>query len=359
MNKKEKIYNLYSVRKKTMILSKFAGGMLVLFYLVTEDLPMSRNASFWIWFTLLIAVIIGVDCLLGRLISKPLHKINDTAKQMAELDFSAHCDIQTKDEFGELSKSLNTMSSNLQEALDKLEAANSQLEKDVAHERILLHERRELVDRLSHEMKTPLGLIRAYTEGLDGEIDSKKRQQYMNAILDATERMDDLIISLLDLSALESGVAKLAKERFDFIELVETVAGRLLLDTPETNYVFHYELPEDKVFILADRKRIEQVVNNLIGNAKKYADTNGEIRLSVICGQERLCFSIFNQCKPIPVDELTKLWEKFYRRQNQSSKGSGLGLAIVAQVLSIYNVPYGARCVEHGVEFFFEFPIVK
>lgn len=181
----------------------------------------------------------------------------------------------------------------------------------------------------------------------------------MNAILDAIERMDDLIISLLDLSALESGVAKLAKERFDFIELVETVAGRLLLDTPETNYVFHYELPEDKVFILADRQRMEQVVNNLIGNAKKYADTNGEIRLSVICGQERLCFSIFNQCKPIPADELTKLWEKFYRRQNQSSKGSGLGLAIVAQVLSIYNVPYGAHCVEHGVEFFFEFPIVK
>ena len=104
---------------------------------------------------------------------------------------------------------------------------------------------------------------------------------------------------------------------------------------------------------------MEQVVNNLIGNAKKYADTNGEIRLSVICGRERLCFSIFNQCKPIPVDELTKLWGKFYRRQNQSSKGSGLGLAIVAQVLSIYNVPYGARCVEHGVEFFFEFPIVK
>ena len=63
MNKKEKIYNLYSVRKKTMILSKLAGGMLVLFYLVTEDLPMSRNASFWIWFTLLIAVIIGVDCI--------------------------------------------------------------------------------------------------------------------------------------------------------------------------------------------------------------------------------------------------------------------------------------------------------
>ncbi len=244
MNKKEKIYNLYSVRKKTMILSKLTGGMLVLFYLVTEDLPMSRNASFWIWFTLLIAVIIGVDCLLGRLISKPLHKINDTAKQMAELDFSAHCDIQTKDEFGELSKSLNTMSSNLQEALDKLEAANSQLEKDVAHERILLHERRELVDRLSHEMKTPLGLIRAYTEGLDGEIDSEKRQQYMNAILDAIERMDDLIISLLDLSALESGVAKLATERFDFIELVETVAGRLLLDTPETGFSnFFYKHP--------------------------------------------------------------------------------------------------------------------
>lgn len=359
MDKKNQFHSLYSVRKKTMALSKLAGGMLVLFYLVTEKLPVNRDVSFWLWLALLVIVILGVDFLLGRLISNPLRKINDTARQMAKLDFSAICDVQTQDEFGELSQSLNTMSSNLQEALEKLGAANAQLEKDIEQERILLDERKDLVDRLSHEMKTPLGLIRAYTEGLDEETNPEKRQRYMNAILDAIERMDDLIISLLDLSALESGAVKLSEERFDFVELVETVAGRLLLNTPETDYAFHYELPEDKVFILADRQRIEQVLNNLIGNARKYVEPGGDIRLSLKSGQEHLCFKIFNQCGPIPEDELTKVWEKFYRRQNHSSKGSGLGLAIAAQVLSMYHAAYGARYIQNGVEFYFDFPIMQ
>lgn len=356
--KKRTFYELRTIRSKTMALSKLAGGAIVLFYLVTEGLPVDRKISFWIWFVLLVTVIMTVDFLLGKLISKPLDRINDTAGQMARLDFTAHCDIRTRDEFGELSGSLNTMFSNLQNALDKLEKANARLEKDVEQEKMLLEQRKELTDSLSHEMKTPLGLIRAYAEGLNEEADPGKRQQYIDSILNATERMDHIIVSLLDLSALESGASKLTEERFEFIELVETITGRLILDTPDPAYRFQYGLPNEKIHVTADRQRIEQVLSNLIGNAKKYVLRGGVIRLTVSLDGDILLFSIYNDCASMTEEEIGKIWQKFYRCPDNKHEGSGLGLAIAAQILSMYQADYGARNVDKGVEFFFRFPVL-
>ena len=356
--KRRKFYDFGTIRSKTMVLSKLAGGAIVLFYLVTEELPVGRELSFWIWFVLLVAVVMTVDYLLGKLISKPLGRINDTAGQMARLDYTAHCDVNTRDEFGELSRSLNTMFSNLQNALQKLEEANARLENDVEQERILLEQRKELTDCLSHEMKTPLGLIRAYAEGLNEETDPEKRQRYIDSILNATERMDHIIVSLLDLSALESGASKLSEERFEFIELVETAAGRLILDAPESDYRFYYELPDEKVFVTADRQRMEQVLTNLIENAKKYVLRGGEIRLAVSIDRDELRFSVYNDCASIKDQDISKIWRKFYRCPDNKCEGSGLGLAIVDWILSKYQADYGVRNVDQGVEFFFRFPIL-
>lgn len=358
MEKKRTVLGCNTVRKKALALSKLAGGAIVLFYLLTEELPTNQSVSFGIWLVLLVLVIFSVDFLLGRLISKPLRSINDTAKKMAELDVSAHCSIHTNDEFGQLSQSLNAMFSNLQDALKKLEEANTQLEKDVEQKRILLEQRKELSDSLSHEMKTPLGLIRAYTEGLQDEDDPEKKRHYMDTILEATERMDNMIVSLLDLSALEAGAAKLSEERFDFVELVETVAGRLLMDMPGTDHLFHYEIPDHKIFVFADKRRMEQVLNNLIENAKKYVKTGGKIRLTVNHEGDVLYFSVFNHSDTIKEQDLSKIWGKFYRVADQPCKGSGLGLAIASQILSMHHAPYGVRSVGGGIEFFFRISTV-
>ena len=352
------LFNFGTVQKKVLMLSKLMGGAIVLFYLLTEKLPNGHGVGFWIWFALLACVIIVVDYILGRLISDPLRRINSTAKQMAALDFSAICDVTSEDEFGELSQSLNTMFSNLRSALEKLEAANAQLEQDVEKERVLQEQRKELADSLSHEMKTPLGLIRAYAESLNDVTEQEKQSQYIAAILDATERMDGLIVSLLDLSALEAGVAAFSEERFDFVELVETVAGRMLIDTPGKNYIFRYEIPEIKVYVNADKKRIEQVLGNLIENAKKYVLPGGEISLQVKQEDEHIQFLIFNQAYLLDEQELSKIWNKFYRGSNQQCRGSGLGLAIVSQILSIYQVPFGATSLKDGMMFYFKLPIV-
>ena len=266
------------------------------------------------------------------------------------------CRITSKDEFGELADNLNKMSENLQVTLEKLEQANSRLEKDVEQERKLLRERKELTDHLSHEMKTPIGVIRAYAEGIQDETDDRKRQKYSEIIISETEKMSMLIENLLDLSALENGAASLMPERFDLVEFVETIAGRLLIDMPETDFALQYELPEDKVFVYTDKQRMEQVLDNLIINAKKNVTPKGILRLSLVEQGDMLHFSVYNQGASIPPEKLPKIWEKFYRDKNTKYSGSGLGLAIVAQILSMQNLEYGAENISDGVRFFFSIP---
>lgn len=251
------------------------------------------------------------------------------------------------------------MSQNLQDTLEKLEKANIQLEKDVQQERKLLRERKELTDRLSHEMKTPIGVIRAYAEGIQDETDELKRQKYSEIIISETERMGMLIETLLDLSALENGAVSLMPERFDFVEFAETIAGRLLIDMPETDFELQYELPEHKVFVYTDKQRMEQVLDNLIVNAKKNVSPKGILRLSLVEQDNMLYFSVYNQGASISPEKLPKIWEKFYRDKNAKYNGSGLGLAIVAQILSMQDLEYGAENLSDGVRFFFSIPIIK
>ncbi len=351
-------FGLYSVRKKVFLLSKLSGALIILFYLVVEEFSINSKFEFWIWFIILVIFIMSIDFLLGKFISEPITSINKSAKSMSQLDFSNPCTVNTNDEFGELSRSLNTMSTNLQQALSDLESANIQLEKDVNNERMLLEQRKELIDTISHEMKTPLGIIRAYTEGLMDEVDEEKKKNYMNVIIEETDRMNNMIVSLLDLSALEAGVSKLNPERFDFIEFVETVAGRLLIDIPDANFYFTYDLPEYEVFVVADKIRMEQVVENLIINAKKHVVYNGNLDLSITCENGLLLFEIYNDGRIIEQDEISKIWSKFYRSvQSQRTGGSGLGLAIVSQILTMQGLEYGVNNRDRGVEFYFMIPI--
>ena len=352
-------FSLRTVRKKIFMISKLAGFVLMISYFISIRLPMEEDVSFLLWVIFVILLTILIDYLLGRFISDPISKICEMAHRTARLDFSKPCKVTSKDEFGELADNLNKMSENLQDTLAELEKANRRLEKDVQQERKLLGERKELTDRLSHEMKTPIGVIRAYAEGILDETDEGKRQKYSEIIISETERMGMLIETLLDLSALENGAVSLMPERFDFVEFVETIAGRLLLDMPETDFALEYELPAHKVFVYTDKQRMEQVLNNFIINAKKNVSPKGILSLSLVEQDNMLHFSIYNQGSIIPTEKLPRIWEKFYRDKNAKYNGSGLGLAIAAQILSMQDLEYGAENVSDGVRFFFSVPVIK
>ena len=207
--------NIFTIRKKILLASKLIGVALIVSYILSTKLPVNADISFVIWLAFVVVLICAIDLLMARFITKPVSELNEAAKNLAELDFSKPCKVTSLDEFGELSESLNKMAENLQQAFVSLEDANLKLEQDVEQKKRLLAERKELVDNLSHEMKTPLGVIRAYTEGLQDETDEGKRQKYTEVIIQETERMNCLITTLLDLSALENGATNLQPERFD------------------------------------------------------------------------------------------------------------------------------------------------
>ena len=166
--------NPLTIRKKILLASKLIGVVLIVSYILSDRLPVSTDISFAIWIAFVVVLICGIDLLMARFITKPVSELNKAAQSMAELDFSHPCEVTSLDEFGELAGSLNSMSENLQQAFAALEDANMKLEQDVEQKKRLLIERKELVDNLSHEMKTPLGVIRAYAEGLQDETDEAK-----------------------------------------------------------------------------------------------------------------------------------------------------------------------------------------
>lgn len=331
----------------------------MLSYVFSARLALNRDVSLMIWLIFVVILICAIDLWMARVISKPVSELNDAAGRMADLDFSQPCRLAGHDEFGELSHNLNVMAVSLKKAFEELEHVNTKLEQDVKQKKRLLAERKELVDNLSHEMKTPLGVIRAYAEGLQDETDEAKRQDYYEVIIAETERMGSLITTLLDLSALESGTTGLCLERFDFVEFLETVAGRLLMDVPDAGFDLQYELPELPVYVYTDKNRMEQVLNNLIVNAKRNVRPGGILKLSLTEQDGMLDFSIYNQGHHIPEDNFSKIWTKFYRGQNTKYNGSGLGLAIVAQILSMQHLTYGVLNQHDGVMFYFSIPSIK
>ena len=397
MNLKE-LFSLRTVRKKIIMTSKLAGAVLIASYIFSIHASAEPDVSLLIWLAFVIPLILAVDFLMGRFLSDPVSRLNEAARRLADLDFSDPCRITSEDEFGELSASLCRMSENLQQTLARLESANSQLEDsnlqledtnarledansrledtnarledansqledanvrlaaDVVEKQRLLAERKDLTDSLSHEMKTPVGVIRAYAEGIQDETDEAMRQRYTDIIISETERMSDMITTLLDLSALESGASELVMETFDFVELVETAAGRLLTDIPDADFQLEYELPEEKIFVKTDRKRMEQVLDNLILNARKHVCPGGRLELSLTMRGELLHFSVLNEGSPIPEEILPRIWTKFYRNPDAEYHGSGLGLSIVAQILSMQGLDYGVKNMPDGVMFYFSIP---
>ena len=350
---------LFNIRKKIVMASKLMGAILVVSYIFSTRLPFGTDVSLIIWLLFVAVLICVIDLWMARFISKPVSELNEAAGRMADLDFSHLCEVTGRDAFGQLSHSLNVMAGNLQKAFEELEHVNRKLEQDVEQKKRLLAERKELVDNLSHEMKTPLGVIRAYAEGLQDVTDEGKRQDYYEVIIAETERMGSLITTLLDLSALENGAIELTPERFDFVEFVETVAGRLLMDIPDADFELQYELPELPVYVHTDKGRMEQVLNNLIVNAKRNVRPGGILKLSLTERDGMLDFSIYNQGHCIPEENLSKIWTKFYRDKHTKYSGSGLGLAIVAQILSMQHLVYGAANRPDGVEFYISIPIIK
>ncbi|HDX9651519.1 MULTISPECIES: sensor histidine kinase [Bacillus] len=305
-------------------------------------------------------VIILLSFYYSKIIVKPLIKMNRVTKKMANFDFSEKLPVTADDEIGGLSGSINTLSVNLKDRIDRLNVANTKLQQDIERERQLEKTRKEFISGVSHELKTPLSVIRSFAEGIKDGV-SKDTTYYTDVILEETENMNRLIVEMLELAKLESGTYKLDMTTFSIGELIQQVYTKLLFSMEEKHLQVNVDV-DSSIFVNANRSRIEQVVVNLLSNAIRYTPDGEKIHVSVIELEDIVKFEIENTGNPIPEESLEKIWDRFYRLDASRSRhtgGTGLGLSIVKNILDLHHAEYGVYNTTNSVVFYFNLQKVK
>ncbi len=286
----------------------------------------------------------------SKQIAKPLLKINDTTKKIAHLDFTEQIPITSKDEIGDLSKNINVLS-------NKLHSHIGQLEQDIEKERKLENTRKEFISGVSHELKTPLSIMKSCISILKDGVAEHKKEYYFQAMEREVDKMDTLILDMLELAKFESGTYKMKKDVFYIDTVIEDICEHLSVDIEKKELHVHKNICSFEV--VANQSRIEQVIVNFITNAIRYTPNKEDIIISTIDEKDRIKVCIENKGTHIEEEQLDKIWDRFYRvdaARQRSQGGTGLGLAISKNILELHDAEYGVENTEDGVLFYFYLP---
>lgn len=305
-----------------------------------------------------VTVIAGVLAFFfARKITDPITELTDISKRMADLDFDAEYKGDSTDEIGILGENFNRMSKELEHTISELKAANIELQKDIEKKTQIDEMRKEFLNNVSHELKTPIALIQGYAEGLSDNIndDEESKEFYCEVIQDEAAKMNRLVKKLLTLNQLEFGNDQVNMERFDLISLIRGIlqASDILIQQKGAKVLFDDFKP---VFVWGDEYKIEDVVTNYLTNALNHVDYERIIEIRVTELNGVVTTSVFNTGEPIPQEDLDKIWDKFYKVDKSRTReygGSGIGLSIVKASMESMNQKYGVKNIENGVAFWF------
>ncbi len=292
--------------------------------------------------------------------TKPLLELKSLSAAMTRLDFTKKWQGKRTDEIGELGRSLNTLSSQLNAALTALKTSNEQLQQQLDKAKEMEHMRQSFIFAVSHELKTPLAIIQGYAEGLDSlHIDEETRQRYCRVIQNETVKMDNLVKNLLNLSRLETGSFKLEKMTFDFHALADEAKERFANAVQKKNIRLQWNLPEEMT-TYGDPEQIDIILGNYLSNAIDYTPKGGNIIVSAEEREADYIVNVYNQGSFIPEEYQPRIWEPFYkidtarhRDVRRTFGGHGLGLGIVAALVKLHGQTYGVRNEKDGVTFWF------
>ncbi|MBB6215317.1 signal transduction histidine kinase [Anaerosolibacter carboniphilus] len=337
------------------------GRLREMIFTMTSLQPVGEAAGvmkdYYIYLFLLAGLLImALSYIYSKMVAKPLIQINNAAVKMANLDFSVTCDSTSTDEIGSLANSLNSLSKNLSRSMADLQTTNEKLKVEIEKERSLEKMRKEFVSSVSHELKTPLGIMKGYAEGLKDGIAEEKKEYYLEVILDEIGKMDVLVLDMLELSKLESKAYQLKKQNFSIHSLIDEVAHRFIQQVQKKGLRLKHIYEEDECWCYGDMWRIEQVIVNLLSNAIRHAPVEGNIHIYIKTREDQVVIGIENEGQPIPEEKMDRIWDRFYRLEEargRQSGGTGLGLAIVKNILELHGSEYGVRNTDMGVEFFF------
>jgi len=324
---------------------------------IDEAVQLASRFFLIIGLVVLIASVIAIF-LTSEHFSKPILQLTALSKRMANLDFSARYDGRNDNEIGELGEHFNRMSDQLQGAISELKSANVELQKDNERKTHIDEVRKEFLNNVSHELKTPIGLIQGYAEGLKDCVadDPESMEYYCDVIIDESKKMNNLVRQLLTLNQLEFGQDPIEMERFDLVSLIRGVIAsmQIVIDQSGAEVSFPYGEP---VYVWGDEFKIEEVVTNYLSNAIHHAEGEKKIDIRLAERGGVIVTSVFNTGEPIPDADIAHIWEKFYKVDKARTReygGSGIGLSIVRAIMEGHHRNCGVTNYDNGVAFWFD-----
>ena len=284
--------------------------------------------------------------------TKPIKKISKLSKQMADMDFSGLCPTNRTDEIGVLSHSLNDLSKKLAAALSELQEANQKLQADIDMERRLEKQRVEFFAAASHELKTPITIIKGQLQGMLYQVGRyKDRETYLAQSLEITDTLGKMVQELLTISRLDTPGYTCKKSNLNLSNLINdrlTAFEDLFMQKDLT--VEQSISPE--VYILGDMQLLQKALDNLLGNAAAYSEAGNQIIVKLWEENEKVNLTIENTGAHIPDEAISKLFEPFYRidqSRNRQTGGTGLGLYIVKTILNLHEAKIEVTNTLQGV----------
>lgn len=298
-------------------------------------------------------IIVGVIVLLGSLLvtyafsqklTRGLKSMSDTAVKLAEGDYTVKFTNADYTEMAQLSDTLNYMRDEVKKSEDF---------------------RREILANVSHDLKTPLTMIKAYAsmiKEISGD-NKEKREKHLQVIIDEADRLTGLVNDVLSVSKLQSNIEEINFKVFNLTELVYGIINRFGYLQESQGYNLMVDIDKD-LYTRADEEKISQVIYNLLGNAANYTgkDKTVYISLKADLGGKRIKFSVRDTGKGISKEALPEIWDRYYRvKENHQRpvKGTGLGLNIVKVILQNHAFDFGVdSAIGEGSTFWVDFPAV-
>lgn len=287
-------------------------------------------------------------------ISRPILMVSQIAKKMSVLDFADHCSDKRTDEIGVLEQSLNELSQKLSAALNELQAANVKLQDDIDKERELERKRREFFAAVSHELKTPITVLKGQLEGMLYQVGAyKDRDKYLMHSYRVVSSMEELVGEILTVAKMESADFVLKPQLIDLGRMVKACVSGFEDLFQAKQMELRIEL-NDGLIVTGAENLLRKVINNIISNAILYSPERSTITIKAYSRKNQTIVWVENTGVHIPDIEIPKLFQPFYRLEksrNRGTGGSGLGLYIIKMILNLHQAEYKLENTPDGVAF--------
>lgn len=288
---------------------------------------------------IIVALVLLLAFIISRSVSKSIIRVNDSAKELAAGNFEVTFEGKDYKEIGQLSDTLNYAAREL--------AKTESLQ-------------RELLANVSHDLRTPLTMIIAYSEVMR-DLPGENTPENVQVVIEEAQRLTNLVNDMLDVSKLQAGVLQLEKRVYNLTDSINGVMERYVKLKEQDQYQIQF-LCEEQVYVCADEYKIFQVLYNLINNAINYTGEDKKVVVEQLVKDGKVRIEVRDTGAGIPEEELDNVWERYYKVDKvhkRAIQGTGLGLSICKNILKLHHAEYGVESRPGcGSTFWFELEIV-